>query len=168
MGRIHVWRAAMGRLFSNLVIVSRAECAGYNSDRADTLKDAKGRQTTRIQEIKCALVTSGFLALDEQAKALGMSRSTTWTILRANHKASGLSAGTINRILSAPQLPPLVRITVLRYVEEKTAGRYGDTKIRIRKFANRVHIEQASVSSHLADDPDNQNTSGYAAGSAGR
>ena len=122
-----------------LVSASRAQCASYSSDRANTLKDAKVRQATRIQEIKYALATSGFEALDEQSKILGISRSTTWTILRANHKASGLSAKTINRILSAPQLPPLVRVTVLRYVEEKTAGRYGDSKTRIRQFANRVH-----------------------------
>ena len=63
--------------------------------------------------------------LDDQANALGLSRSTTWTILKGRHKASGLSADIINRMLAAPRLPPLVRAKVLEYVEEKTAGRYG-------------------------------------------
>ena len=48
-----------------------------------------------IQRIGDALVAEGFVTLDEQAKALGLSRSTTWTILRANHKKSGLSAAIL-------------------------------------------------------------------------
>jgi len=41
------------------------------------------RQSAKIKEIGCALVAAGFRALDEQAEGLGLSRSTTWTILRA-------------------------------------------------------------------------------------
>ncbi len=57
-----------------------------------------------------------------KTKALGLCRSTTWTILKANHKSSGLSEALINRILRAPQLPPLVRSALLEYVDEKAAG----------------------------------------------
>jgi hypothetical protein len=78
--------------------------------------------SSRLRE---ALVAAGIFALDDQAKALGLGRSTTWTILKGNHKGSGLSAALINRILVAPQLPPLVRAKVLEYVEEKADGRYG-------------------------------------------
>jgi hypothetical protein len=107
----------------------------YNGD---TLKHARVRQTFRLQDIKDALATSGLVTLDEQAKALGLSRSTAWTILRANHKTSGLSAKTIKRILASRQLPPLVRATVLQYVKEKTAGLYGHSAKPMRKFSSAV------------------------------
>jgi hypothetical protein len=102
----------------------------------------KTRQSSKIRELGEALVTSGFRTLDEQANALGLPRSTTWTILRANHKASGLSATVINQMLAAPQLPPLVRTTILEYVEEKTAGLYGHSKMQLRRFAARLSAER--------------------------
>jgi hypothetical protein len=55
---------------------------------------------TKIKELEAALTASGVVTLDEQAKALGLSRSTAWAVLKANHKASGLAASTINRMLS--------------------------------------------------------------------
>jgi oligoribonuclease (3'-5' exoribonuclease) len=102
----------------------------------------KARQTSKIRELGEALVASGLRTLDEQAKALGLPRSTTWTILRANHKASGLSATVINQTLSAPQLPPLVRATILEYVEEKAAGLYGHSKMQLRRFAAGLSVER--------------------------
>ena len=105
-----------------------------NPDSAGTVADRKTRQATKIRELGEALIASGVVALDAQTKALGLSRSTTWTILKANHKSSGLSATIINRMLAAPQLPPLVRAKILEYVEEKTAGLYGDCQPRLRKF----------------------------------
>jgi len=91
-----------------------------------------------IQRIGDALVAEGFVTLDEQAKTLGLPRSTTWTILRANHKKSGLSAAIVNRILKAPQLPGSVRAKVLQYVEEKSAGLHGHNKLQQRRFAARL------------------------------
>ena len=91
-----------------------------------------------IQRIGDALVAEGFVTLGEQAKALGLPRSTTWTILRANHKKSGLSAAIVNRILKAPQLPGSVRAKVLQYVEEKSAGLHGHNKLQQRRFAVRL------------------------------
>jgi len=101
----------------------------------------KARQSSKIRELGDALVTSGFHTLDEQANALGLPRSTTWTILRANHKASGLSAIVINQMFAAPQLPPLVRATILEYIEEKAAGLYGHSKVQLRRFATRLSAE---------------------------
>jgi hypothetical protein len=49
----------------------------------------KARQSSKIRKIGDALIALGYLALDEQAKALGLARSTAWTILQANHKSSG-------------------------------------------------------------------------------
>jgi oligoribonuclease (3'-5' exoribonuclease) len=73
--------------------------------------------------------------------ALGLPRSTTWTLLVSNHKASGLSATVINRMLAAAQLPPLVRARIFEYVDEKTAGLYGHSKIQLRRFAARLAPE---------------------------
>ena len=103
--------------------------------------EKKARQASKIQELGEALVASGLCSLDEQAKALGLCRSTTWTILRANHKASGLSARTINRMLAAPRLPAPVRVKILEYIDEKTAGLYGSSRAKIGKFVARLSLE---------------------------
>ena len=60
-----------------------------------------------------------------QTKALGVPRSTAWTILQARHKNYGLSEKLIKRMLASQHLPPLVRSKIIEYREEKTAGLYG-------------------------------------------
>lgn len=102
--------------------------------RPQSLAAMKLWQAARIREIANALTASGFYTLDEQARALGVSRSTAWSILKSAHKSSGLSAEIINRMLAKSQLPPLVRSKILEYVEEKIAGRYGHTEKLRRKF----------------------------------
>jgi hypothetical protein len=97
--------------------------------------EMKTRQSCKIRELGGALITAGFRTLDEQARALGLSRSTAWAVLKANHKASGLAAATISRMLSSPELPTHVRATILTYVEEKLAGLYGHNKIQLRRLA---------------------------------
>jgi hypothetical protein len=94
----------------------------------------KARQSCKIRELAEAVKSAGFLTLDEQANALGLPRSTAWTIRRASHKASGVSASIINRMLAAPELPPLARTKILEYVEEKAAGLYGGSRSQRRKF----------------------------------
>ena len=96
---------------------------------------AKAWQATRIGELRAALAADGLVTLDEQARALGLSRSTAWAVLKANHKTSGLAAGTINQMLSSPELPPRARGTILTYVDEKLAGLYGHNKTQLRRFA---------------------------------
>ena len=108
--------------------------------------EAKARQATRIKELGAALAADGLVTLDEQARALGLSRSTAWAVLKANHKASDLTAATINRMLSSPELPTHVRATILMYVEEKLAGLYGHNKAQLSRFKaglsspNRGHL----------------------------
>jgi hypothetical protein len=97
--------------------------------------EMKTRQSCKIRELGGALITAGFRTLDEQARALGLSRSTAWAVLKANHKASGLAAATISRMLSSPELPTHVRATILTYVEGKLAGLYGHNKIQLRRLA---------------------------------
>jgi hypothetical protein len=106
----------------------------------------KSLQADKIKEIGQALVLSGLVTLDQQANALGISRSTAWTILNAKHKTSGLSAIVINQILMAPQLPPLVRAKLFDYIEDKIAGAYGHSPQQVRRFAARLMAERLRYS----------------------
>jgi len=99
------------------------------------LSKLKVRQRSKIAEIRAALVETGHVALDEQAATLGLSRSTAWSVLRPNHKSSGLEARTISRILRSPRLPRLVRQRMLEYLQEKIRGLYGHSERRRREFA---------------------------------
>jgi hypothetical protein len=99
------------------------------------IKDHKARQAIRIKELGTPLAAAGLFTVDEQARALGLSRSSAWAVLKANHKASGLATGTINQMLSSPALPPRACVTILTYVEEKLAGLYGHNKTQLRRFA---------------------------------
>jgi len=93
--------------------------------RAALVTEMKARQSMKIREIGQALIAAGFFTLDEQTKALGVPRSTAWTILQARHKNYGLSEKLIKRMLASQHLPPLVRSKIIEYHEEKTAGLYG-------------------------------------------
>ena len=75
---------------------------------------------TDFGSISEALIASGYTSLDEQAKALGLHRSTTWTIIKKKHKLGRLSAKTIDRILTNPQTPAAVRTVVQQYVAQKS------------------------------------------------
>jgi hypothetical protein len=68
------------------------------------IAEAKARQSSKIRELRIALRRAGLIGLDEQARALGLPLSTTWKILKADHKASGLSAMVISRILSGAKV----------------------------------------------------------------
>jgi hypothetical protein len=103
----------------------------------------KALQSAKLRELGYALAMAGILTLDKQAEALGLCRSTAWTILKGNHKASGLSATTINRMLNAPRLPPFARAKILEYVEEKAVGRFGHGKTHRHKFLVRLSLKQA-------------------------
>jgi hypothetical protein len=111
---------------------------GYSAPKIDNLSGAgtrfvsqkdvskmKERQRQKIKEIGVVLCSADYVSLDEQARALGLCRSTTWVILQANHKSTGLTVGLITRMLQAPELPSAVRATVLQYAEDKAAGLYG-------------------------------------------
>ena len=105
----------------------------------------KARQSARIKDIGDALRVAGYISLDEQAVVLGLSRSTAWTLLRAAHKATGLSAATINRMLAAPGLPPAVRKIMMEYVTEKATGLYGHNGRGRRRFVENLSTRALSV-----------------------
>jgi len=107
-------------------------------DTARCRAEMKARQLLKIKELKEALIASGFLTLDQQAKALGLARSTTWTVLGGKHKNSGLSVATINCIVNNPKLSSTVRKKLLVYIKGKSAGFYGHSKTQRRKFVARL------------------------------
>ena len=72
-----------------------------------------------IEDIAEALKSSGHKSLDQQARALGLPRSTVWTIMRNKHKLGRLSKKTANRILTNTETPPAVRVAVKRYLADK-------------------------------------------------
>ncbi len=93
---------------------------------------------------------AGFLHLDDdQARVLGPSRSTTWTIIQAQHKCSGLSASVIRRMLSQPGLPTLVRPQIDEYVDEKSAGMYGHRHEQVRRFVSAVSRQALPAMSRI-------------------
>lgn len=115
-------------------VMARRRLVSHEAADLQTVAKMKARQSAKIRDIANALVTAGFDTLDAQARILGIGRSTAWTILQGNHKGSGLSAKIVNRILSVRPLPPLVRKTILEYVEEKASGRYGHSAKLRRRF----------------------------------
>ena len=100
------------------------------------IAEAKARQARKIKDLKTALIGARLITLDEQARALGLCRSTAWAILA--HKTSGLSATIVSRMLSAPELPSVVRRTLLEYVQEKINGAYGHSIKQSQKFSSRL------------------------------
>jgi hypothetical protein len=116
---------------------SRTPHTGLNSGDIFVLK-SKLLQSAKLREIRAALEADGFIGLDAQAKALGLSRSTAWTILNGSHKSSGLSAKILNRMLAAPLLGKCARAKILEYIAEKKAGHYGSSKSSLRKFDQRL------------------------------
>src|SRR6476620_1072744 len=113
------------RAASDFDLMSKHRTSSHQSRRPQSLAAMKVRQSTSIREIANALTVSGFYTLDEQAEALGISRSTAWTILKSPHKASGLSAKLISHMLTRGELPPLARAKILEYGDEKAAGNFG-------------------------------------------
>lgn len=72
-----------------------------------------------LERISNALIASGYKTLDRQAKALGLSRSTTWTIIKAKHKLGRLSTKVRTRMIHNPALPPRVRAAINQYLAER-------------------------------------------------
>ena len=94
----------------------------------------KARQCAKIAELRQVFLRAGYPSLDKQASALGLSRSTTWAVLQANHKSSGLSGSVIKRMLRSRDLPPAARQWIEEYVAEKVAGTYGHGRKPLRIF----------------------------------
>ena len=101
-------------------------------------RDAKVRQAAKIAELCRALIDNGSSTLPAQAVALGLSRSTTWQLLRSKNTGSGLSASIAKRILSSPNLPTAARDWVHEYIAEKLLGAYGHDRTQLNRFRRRL------------------------------
>ena len=82
--------------------------------------DTSRNYAVGIQQLREALIISGYTTLGQQAKALGVSRSTTWTIIKTRHKLGRLNTKTTQRILRNPETPPSVRAVIEQYLAEKS------------------------------------------------
>ena len=87
--------------------------------------------STELELISKALIASGYISLDEQAKALGVHRNTAWTIIKKKHKLGRLSAKTIDRILTNPGTPPAVRAVVQQYLAKRFVVVLRKRKLRL-------------------------------------
>jgi predicted DNA-binding transcriptional regulator AlpA len=94
----------------------------------------RNRQAEKIRELGEALIATGHLHLDQQATVLGLARSTTWHLIHARHKTSGLSGPLIKQMLAQARLPEQVRIKIIEYVDGKRAGQYGHIPPQVRRF----------------------------------
>jgi len=128
---------------------------GRGAKSLDRSSDRKARQASKIAEIRQALVSAGFDTLSKQAAVLGLSKSSAWTMLRSRHKASGLSAKTIKRILASPHLPPTARQIIEEYIQEKLLGAYGHNGLSLTCFRMRLGFP-ISPTAQLAEWPDRQ------------
>src|ERR1700720_1427050 len=106
-------------------IVAPRKSHASSKTNPGVLAEMKARQSAKIQELGQALIDAGLRTLDAQANALGLPRSTAWTILKTCHKSTGLSAAIIERMLRSSKLPPRARAILVEYVEEKSFGLYG-------------------------------------------
>jgi hypothetical protein len=98
-----------------------------------SLADVKTRHRSKIQELQYALVDAGYDNLESQAEVLRLPRSS-WSILNASHKGSGLSAASITHMFASPKLPTPARAILLEYIEEKVSGVYGSNDRQQRRF----------------------------------
>jgi hypothetical protein len=104
----------------------------------------KACQSAKIAELRQVVLQAGYHSLDKQAPVLGLSRSNTWAVLQARHKASGLSGSVIKRMLRSPELPPAARQWIDEYVAEKLAGKYGHSRSRLRVFCAQVELQDGT------------------------
>ena len=72
-----------------------------------------------IQLVADALIKDGFHSLDQQAKALGLHRSTVWTIMKTKHKLGLLNNKTARSILAHPGTPASVRVIIHTILDRK-------------------------------------------------
>src|ERR1700745_3583561 len=132
------WTASTSRTTSELKTLRAQAYHVFRQPPAASFARAKARQRIKMGEVEAALRRVGLVALDEQAKALGISRTTTWRLFRSDYNGSEPSAVIINRILCAPRLPLPARIKILEYIQERVSGVYGHSESQSRRFSIRI------------------------------
>ena len=127
-------------------IVAPRKSHASSKTNPGVLSEMKARQSAKIRQLGQALIDAGLRTLDAQADALGLPRSTAWTIVKTCHKTSGLSAAIIERMLGSSKLPPRARAIIVEYVEEKSFGLFGGSRRQQQRFAVRLSNTIASSS----------------------
>jgi hypothetical protein len=135
------------------VIFKRYQASTATAQSTPTITEKKVRQSQRIKEIREALIEAGYASLDQQASVLGLSRSSTWAVLRGNHKCSGLRPALIARMLNAPTLPPTARAVIEQYTNEKSGGFYGDSVAQCKRFAVKLNLGSGLFVASEINDP---------------
>jgi len=79
--------------------------------RIEQQLNCRGRRIP-IQLIADALIKGGYNSLDDQAKALGLNRSTVWNIMKTKHKLGRLNNKTVRSILANTDTPPSVLVII--------------------------------------------------------
>ena len=93
------------------VIVRRDQSLTARLEAIRELEDSQGR-VIPVQPIAEELIELGYSSLDSQAKALGLNRSTVWTIMKRKHKLGRLNTKTARRILANQRTPLSVRAII--------------------------------------------------------
>ena len=87
--------------------------------RLETIRQIQERgRKIPIQLIAEAVIKTGYNSLDAQAKALGLTRSTTWTIMKTKHKLGHLNNKTARSILANPDTPESLRELIQIMLEQ--------------------------------------------------
>jgi hypothetical protein len=104
----------------------------------------KARQCEKLRDLRQALIDAGFQSIDHQATALGLGRSTAWAVLQGHHKASGLSAAIVSRMMASSGLPQSARSILLEYIQEKSTGAYGHNGRQLGRFLGGLNEKRAT------------------------
>jgi hypothetical protein len=99
------------------------------------------RQVAKIADIGKALRAEGHHHIEEQARALGLLRSTAWTVVKANQARTGLTAGLIRKMLTSASLSLSIRKILIEYIEERLGGRYGERTPRSQRAFEALQTE---------------------------
>ena len=109
----------MGKKISNSMSDQEQGLAARLEKIRDVQEINSQRRKIPIHLIADALFKAGYFSLDEQARALGVSRSTAWTIVKTKHKLGRLNAKTTRCILANPDTPVSVRAIIHSILDRK-------------------------------------------------
>jgi hypothetical protein len=98
----------------------------YATKRGKTPRESEAG-TSKLTEIRKALVSAGCDTVAKQAAVLGLRRSTTWALFNQDKSAG----------------PSAIVLKLEEYVEAKIAGLYGHSKPRTQAFRDAFQDRQS-------------------------
>jgi hypothetical protein len=95
---------------------------------------AAARQANRLQQLATAINATGD-SLAARAAAVGLGRSTVWTLLNPQHEGYGPSARLVRIILRKRDLDPRVRAALIDYARDAAEGAFfGYSRRRLARW----------------------------------